>query len=84
MRQPEELKSDQPLLWSTGRGIDFWNLIQACLAGDLATVRNLIAGDPALVRSHYVIEPRCTSRSARIAGMWRPTSWSGGPTRSVC
>ena len=53
MRQPDELKSDQKLLWSQGRGIDVWALIQACASGDLKTVRALIARDPSLARSHY-------------------------------
>ena len=53
MLQPAELKSDQKLLWSPGRGIDVWTLIQACASGDLETVRALIARDPSLARSHY-------------------------------
>jgi ankyrin repeat protein len=53
MLQPAELKSDQKLTWSPGRGIDVWALIQACASGDLETVRALIARDPSLARSHY-------------------------------
>jgi ankyrin repeat protein len=53
MLQPAELKSEQKLLWSPGRGIDVWALIQACASGDLDTVRALIARDPSLARSHY-------------------------------
>jgi ankyrin repeat protein len=53
MLQPAELKSDQKLTWSPGRGIDVWALIQACESGDLETVRALIARDPSLARSHY-------------------------------
>ena len=53
MLQPAELKSDQKLLWSPGRGTDVWALIQACTSGDLAGVRALIAQDPSLARSHY-------------------------------
>ncbi len=53
MLQPAELKSDQKLLWSPGRGTDVWALIQACTSGDLEGVRALIAKDPALARSHY-------------------------------
>src|SRR5688500_10122584 len=53
MLQPAELKSDQPLTWSSGRGTDVWALFQACAAGDLQTVRSLIAKDPSLARSHY-------------------------------
>jgi ankyrin repeat protein len=53
MLQPAELKSDRTLMWSPGRGIDVWALIQACASGDLETVRALIARDPSLARSHY-------------------------------
>ena len=53
MLQPAELKSDRKLLWSPGRGTDLWNLFQACIAGDLATVEALVAKDPSLVRAHY-------------------------------
>jgi ankyrin repeat protein len=53
MLQPAELKSDQKLLWSAGRGTDLWKLFQACIAGDVEAVRALIARDPSLARSHY-------------------------------
>lgn len=53
MLQPAELKSDQKLLWSPGRGTDLWDLFQACIAGDLQTAQALIAKDPSLVRAHY-------------------------------
>ena len=53
MLQPVELKSDQKLMWSQGRGTDVWALIQACASGDLNAVRALIARDPSLARSHY-------------------------------
>src|SRR5687768_7153240 len=53
MLQPAELKSDEPLTWSSGRGTDVWAMFQACATGDLETVRSLIAKDPSLARSHY-------------------------------
>jgi ankyrin repeat protein len=53
MLQPAELKSDQQLLWSPGRGSDLWKLFQACTAGDLKAVQALIAKDPSLARAHY-------------------------------
>jgi ankyrin repeat protein len=53
MLQPAELKSDQKLLWSQGRGTDVWALIQACASGDVKAVRALIAKDPSLARAHY-------------------------------
>lgn len=51
--QPAELKSDQKLTWSPGRGVDVWALMQACATGDLGSVSALIARDPSLARSHY-------------------------------
>lgn len=53
MHQPESLKSEAPLKWSTGRGSDVWALFCACIRGDLATVEELIHRDPSLVRSHH-------------------------------
>jgi ankyrin repeat protein len=53
MLQPAELKSEQKLTWSAGRGIDVWALMQACTAGDLDVVQALIAKDPSLARAHY-------------------------------
>lgn len=53
MFQPEELKRDAPLLWSSGRGTDVWALFTACNAGDLRAVERLVAQDPSLVRSHF-------------------------------
>ena len=53
MLQPADLKSEQKLTWSAGRGTDVWALMQACAAGDLKAVRALIAKDPSLVRAHY-------------------------------
>jgi uncharacterized protein len=53
MLQPAELKSEEKLMWSAGRGTDVWALMQACASGDLEAVRQLIAQDPSLARSHY-------------------------------
>jgi ankyrin repeat protein len=53
MLQPAALKSDRNLLWSPGRGSDVWKLFQACIAGDLDTVRALVTQDPSLARAHY-------------------------------
>ncbi len=51
--QPEELKHDGRLTWSTGRGVDVWALFCACSDGDLPTVKQLLAKDPTLARCHY-------------------------------
>ncbi len=53
MTQPEALKKNEPLIWSTGRGTEVWALFCACIEGDLGTVKRLMANDPSLARSHY-------------------------------
>lgn len=53
MTQPEPLKKSERLKWSTGLGTDVWALFCACIAGDLAAVKQLLAKDPSLVRAHY-------------------------------
>ncbi len=53
MTQPEELKTDRPLKWSTGRGTDVWALFCACVSGHLDAVRQLLQKDPTLARSHH-------------------------------
>lgn len=53
MIQPEQLKHDRPLKWSTGTGSDVWALFCACIAGDLQQVKQLLEKDPALVRCHH-------------------------------
>jgi len=53
MNQPDALKKDEPLVWSAGRGTNAWALFCACIQGDLASVKRLIANDPSLARCHY-------------------------------
>jgi uncharacterized protein len=53
MIQPEELKKNEPLLWATGTGTDAWELFAACIAGNLETVKRLLAKDPSLVVTQY-------------------------------
>ena len=53
MIQPEDLKKNEPLTWSTGIGTDVWALFCACISGDIGSVRSLIGKDPSLVRCHY-------------------------------
>jgi hypothetical protein len=67
MLQPAELKSDQPLMWSAGRGTNVWALFQACAEGDLPTVRALVAKDRSLARAHYDYRSRSISPCARTA-----------------
>lgn len=53
MNQPEELKRDEPLTWSVGRGTEVWALFCACIQGDLEAVTTLVSQNPALVRCHF-------------------------------
>lgn len=53
MIRPDELKKNEPLLWSTGNGVDVWELFCACISGDLETVKQLLHKDPSLVRCNY-------------------------------
>jgi ankyrin repeat protein len=53
MIKPEELKKDEPLLWSPGRGIAVWEMFCACVAGDLPAVQRLVDKDPTLTRSSH-------------------------------
>jgi ankyrin repeat protein len=53
MTQPEALKKDEPLKWSSGSGTDVWAMFCACIAGNLEAVQRLLKKDPSLVRSHW-------------------------------
>jgi ankyrin repeat protein len=51
--QPETLKTNAALLWSPGTGTDVWAMLSASVAGDVETVKRLVAKDPSLVRCHH-------------------------------
>ncbi|MFY9607085.1 MAG: ankyrin repeat domain-containing protein [Blastocatellia bacterium] len=53
MIQPDELKKNEPLLWSTGLGTDVWEMFCAAITGDLETVKRLLDNDPSVARSQY-------------------------------
>jgi ankyrin repeat protein len=53
MIQPDELKKNEPMLWSTGTGTDIWEMFCACISGDLNTVKRLVNKDPSIVRCNY-------------------------------
>jgi uncharacterized protein len=53
MIQPDELKKNEPLLWSSGTGVDVWEMFGACIAGDLQTVKRLVNKDRSIVRCNY-------------------------------
>ncbi len=53
MIQPEELKKDEPLKWSTGTGTEVWEMFCAAIAGDLETIQRLVNRNPSLVRCHF-------------------------------
>ena len=51
MFQPEELKKNEPLLWSVGTGTQVWELFSACAAGYLETVERLVGMNPSLMKA---------------------------------
>jgi ankyrin repeat protein len=51
--QPDELKRNEPLTWSPGKGTDVWAMFCAAIAGDLAAITRLVDQDPSLVRCNY-------------------------------
>ena len=53
MTQPEALKKNEPLTWSSGIGTDVWDLFCACIDGDLEALKRLVAKDPSLVRCQH-------------------------------
>ncbi len=53
LHQPDSLKNDQFNIWSQGRGEDVWAMLCASMAGDLDTIRKLVARDPKLVNCSY-------------------------------
>ena len=57
MTQPDELKTDEPMLWSPGRGNDIWRMFVAAAEGDVETIRRLLDVDPSLARAHHEYRP---------------------------
>lgn len=53
MTQPEELKKNEPLVWSTGTGADVWEMFRAAIGGDVESILRLLDKDPSLVRSAF-------------------------------
>jgi ankyrin repeat protein len=53
MVQPESLKSEEYQPWSRGRGVDVWAMLCAAAAGDLKTIKELVAREPGLVECEY-------------------------------
>jgi ankyrin repeat protein len=53
MTQPEELRKDTPLLWSTGKGTDVWEMFCAAGTGDIPTMKALLDKDATLYRSEF-------------------------------
>jgi ankyrin repeat protein len=53
MTQPDELRKNERLLWSTGTGMDVWQMFCAAMTGDLRTIEALLQHDPSLVRCQY-------------------------------
>ena len=53
MRCPPELRGEDYLPWSRGRGVDVWAMLMAAAAGDLVEVKVLAARDERLVDCEY-------------------------------
>ena len=50
---PEELRKDEPLVWSTGTGADVWEMFRAAMAGNVQSLARLLDKDPSLVRGQH-------------------------------
>jgi ankyrin repeat protein len=53
MFQPDELKKNEPLVWSVGTGTEVWEIFCAAMKGGLETIKRLVNGNPNIVRCHY-------------------------------
>ena len=53
MMQPDALKKNEPLVWSTGLGTDVWEMFCSAITGDLQTIKRLLDKDVSLVRGAY-------------------------------
>ncbi|MEJ0103714.1 MAG: ankyrin repeat domain-containing protein [Bacteroidota bacterium] len=53
MKQPVALQSNEILLWGNARGTDVWAVICAAIAGDLKTIKELVAKDANLLNCYY-------------------------------
>src|SRR6476620_4497793 len=53
MFQPEALTKNEPLIWSTGKGTDVWEMFIAAMTGDLEKIKSLLHKDPSLIRCQY-------------------------------
>lgn len=53
MFRPDALQKDEILVWSTGSGVDVWEMFVAAITGDVKKARQLLDKDPSLVRGSY-------------------------------
>ena len=53
MKQPVALQSEEFAQWSNGKGTDVWAMICASIAGDLKTIKELVAKDANLLHCSY-------------------------------
>src|SRR5262245_45054602 len=53
MFQPASLRSETFQPWSRGRGVDVWAMLCAAIAGDLDSIKSLVALDSNLVECEY-------------------------------
>ncbi len=53
MFQPDELKKNERLVWSTGTGTDVWEMFCAAIKGDVTALEGLLQKDRSLARCQY-------------------------------
>lgn len=51
--QPDELKTDENVPFSGGKGNDVWNMLNGCLTGNLDAVRKLLEREPSLANCQW-------------------------------
>ena len=53
MNQPDELKTDGPLVWSPGTGTEVWQMFSAAIKGEARALEALLQRNPSLARCSY-------------------------------
>ncbi|MGD0771908.1 MAG: ankyrin repeat domain-containing protein [Candidatus Solibacter sp.] len=87
MVRPEELRKNEPLIWSTGTGAEVWEMFCAAIGGDVASLARLLDKNPALVRGQHgylrplyfaVRENRIGAAALLLERGANPMAFSGG------
>ncbi len=53
MRRPDELRTDKPLVWSTGTGNQVWQMFTLSRTGELDELKRLVTAHPELVECQF-------------------------------